>query len=55
MAFFYSVQVSLVGSAMYTILSIILWFLAQRMRHAIHMLHLVDDSAKVNFLKLCKI
>lgn len=48
LAFFYSIQVSLLGSLVYAILSIVLWILSQKMREAIHMLHLVDDSAKVS-------
>lgn len=50
LAFFYSVQVSIAGTVLYSILCAILWYLAERLRTAIHMLHLADDSAKVSRL-----
>jgi ABC-type multidrug transport system fused ATPase/permease subunit len=48
LAFFYSVQVSVAGTILYSILCAILWYLAGKLRTAIHMLHLADDSAKVS-------
>jgi hypothetical protein len=49
LSLFYSIQVSLIGTGMYGVLAGILWFISHKIRHSIHMLHLVDDSAKVGF------
>lgn len=46
LAFYYSIQVSTVGTIFYITLSIFLWFIAKQIKKTIRVSDLTDDSAK---------